>query len=365
MLRWRRGPGESKEQLAKPAQPPPAQVTSELAEVCRQALDRVRDAILLADRDRQLAWMNAAASSLFEAPLQRFGRPLLEIVRDHRLSDLVASATSHRAEQSAELAQAGGGQVLRAHAIPLAEPDGWTLLIVQDHTHLRHLETVRQQFVANLTHELRTPLAGLDLAAQTLAGQNAVSGQARAFVERILQESQRMTSILNTLAQLAALDAEEIPVDREPFAVADLLEENLARFSERAQAAGLIFRMDAVPPDLTALGDRAKTDQALQSLVDNAIKFTTRGEVVLSAELANSGVEITVEDTGIGIPANDLGRIFERFYKVDRVRGRQLPGSGLGLSIARHLIELQHGSLVAESTPGVGTTMRIRLPRVP
>jgi signal transduction histidine kinase len=335
---------------------------TELAEARQQALERMRDAVLLVGQDRQLAWMNPAAAALFAVPPQRLGRPLLEIVRDHRLDDLVASAVNQRADQSTELVQAGGGQVLRAHAIPLAEPVDWTVLIVEDHTHLRHLETVRQQFVANLTHELRTPLAGLDLAAQTLAGLTAVGGESRTFVERILQESQRVTAILNTLAQLAALDAEEIPVERKTFAVAELLDENIARFSERAQGAGLVFRMEAVPPDLTALGDRAKTDQALQSLVDNAIKFTSTGEVVLSAGPTAGGTEIVVRDTGVGIPAADLGRIFERFYKVDRARGRQVPGTGLGLSIARHLIELQDGSVVAESTPGAGTTMRIRLP---
>lgn len=344
------------------AQAPEVGVSAKPADVSRQVLDRVRDGVLLLDGDRRIVWINAAAVKMFDPPGPIAGRSLLEVVRDHRLDDLVAAAATERTQQVLEVSQPSG-QVLRARVTDLGGPGGLTALIVEDMTHLRHLETVRQQFVANLTHELRTPLAGLDLAAQTLAGQPAVRGEARTFVERILQESQRLAAILNTLAQLAALDAEEIPVERAAFSVRELLEEIVIRFTGRAQAAGLNLLMESVSEDLRALGDRAKTDQALQSLVDNAIKFTAAGDVALSASETSAGVDISVRDTGVGIPAKDLGRIFERFYKVDRVRGRQVPGTGLGLSIARHLVELQQGTLVAESTPGVGTTMRIRLPR--
>src|SRR5207248_7762887 len=143
-----------------------------------------------------------------------------------------------------------------------------------------------------------------------------------------------------------------------------LLEENVARFAARAAAAGLELRVELTDSSLRAFGDRPRTDQALQSLVDNALKFTSAGEVVLSAAASGAQVEIAVRDTGMGIPPSDLPRIFERFYKVDRARG-SLPGTGLGLSIARHLVELQGGTLVAESSGGSGTIVRVRLPRDP
>jgi two-component system phosphate regulon sensor histidine kinase PhoR len=237
-------------------------------------------------------------------------------------------------------------------------------LLMLDMTRLRYLETVRQQFVANLSHEIRTPLAGLDLAAQTLSGQLPAEGDARLFIDRVIQESHRLQAILLNLTQLAALDAEGIEVERAPFGAGELVTELVERYRPRASAAGLALRAEAAEADLQVLGDRGKTDQALQNIVDNALKFTRSGEVVVTTTSDQTQVEIAVRDTGSGIPPRDLPRIFERFYKVDRARGGQ-PGSGLGLSIARHLIELQGGTIAAQSIPGEGTVVRVRLPRLP
>jgi two-component system phosphate regulon sensor histidine kinase PhoR len=325
-----------------------------------EVLNHLRDPVLIVDSSRWVLWLNAAAASLF-GPQTRTDRSLLELVRDHRLDALVQQAIERGTEASDEIDQLGTGKVLRARALALPSGPAFAL-IVEDITDLRHLQTVRQQFVANLSHELRTPLAGLDLAAQTLAGQLERVPEARVFADRILEESRRLTSILHNLTQLAALDAEEIRVERLPFSVGELLRENVARFAERAAALGLNLKAEPVKAGLAAVGDRAKTDQALQSLIDNALKFTNRGEVVLSADAVDGMVEIAIRDTGIGIPARDLPRIFERFYKVDRARSGQGAGTGLGLSIARRLTELQGGAITAESTPGTGTTMRLRLP---
>jgi two-component system phosphate regulon sensor histidine kinase PhoR len=232
---------------------------------------------------------------------------------------------------------------------------------VRDITRLRHLETVRQQFVANLSHEIRTPLSGLDLAAQTLSAQLPASGDTRLFIDRITQEAERLADIVFNLNQLAALDAEGIAVERQHFSVDELVRALIDRYQVRAAASKLVLRAEIETPGRGVLGDRAKTDQALQNIVDNALKFTRAGEVVITASADHDRVEFTVRDTGPGIPSRDLPRVFERFYKVDRSRGG-LPGSGLGLSIARHLVELQGGTIEAESTPGAGTVIRLRLP---
>lgn len=327
-----------------------------------EVLDQVEAGVVLVGPDRQIRWLNEAARRLLATPERAIGRPVLEIVRDHRLDALVAMAAESGVAQTIEVELTGSGRTVRARAARLADPAG-TALVIEDLTRLRYLETVRQQFVANLSHELRTPLAGLDLAAQTLAGQLPADADVRTFMDRILQETQRIAAILQNLTQLAALDAEEIPVDGERFSIADLLNENVARYTARAESAGVGLRAELPDGRLEALADRAKTDQALQSIVDNALKFTSSGEVVLGAGVRGGMVEITVRDTGIGIAASELPRIFERFYKVDR--SRHLAGLGLGLSIARHLVELQGGTISAESTPGAGTLMRLRLPRAP
>jgi len=329
-----------------------------------EVLERLEDAVLLVRPDRIVGWLNPAARGLFETIDQPVGRPLVEVVRDHRIDALVARLAEGESEEVLDIVMPVSGRALNVRAVLLASGAG-VGLIVRDATRLRHLETVRQQFVANLSHELRTPLAGLDLAAQTLAAQLPPEGDARIFMDRILQESQRLAAILVNLAQLSALDAEQMTVDRAPFSVSYLLEELVERYQPRAQAAGLVLRSEAGDQRIAALGDRAKTDQALQNVVDNALKFTPQGEIVLSATGGESLVQISVRDSGVGIPPQDLPRIFERFYKVDRARGRQVSGTGLGLSIARHLIELQGGRLVAESQPGSGTTLRLFIPRAP
>jgi two-component system phosphate regulon sensor histidine kinase PhoR len=325
-------------------------------------LEVIDDAVLLVARDGGVRWLNAAARRLFAAPEQALDRPLLEVVRDHRLNALAAQAAATAGEHVSEVDLPVSGRVLRARASRLGS-NHVVALIVKDVTRLRHMEAVRQQFVANLSHEIRTPLAGLDLAAQTLAGQLGPGADAWVFVDRILQETQRLAAILRNLTQLAALDAEQIRVEPRAFSVSDLLEENIAREASRAKALGLSLRAEVDPAGIEAFADRAMTDEALQSIVDNALKFTSTGEIVLAASADANIVEIAVKDTGVGIPSRDLPRIFERFYKVDRARGGDVAGTGLGLSIARHLIELQGGTVSAESTPGVGTVMRTRLPR--
>jgi two-component system phosphate regulon sensor histidine kinase PhoR len=325
-------------------------------------LERLAEGVVLVDRDQTVRWLNPAARQMVAAIDQPAGRLLVEVIRDHRLDALAERARDTQLDQSLEIALPVSGRTLHVQAIPL--PAGRVALLMQDVSRLRYLETVRQQFVANLSHEIRTPLAGLDLAAQTLSGQLPAEGDTRLFIDRIIQESQRLQAILLNLTQLAALDAEGIEVERAPFTATVLAAELVDRYQPRASSAGLALRAESAEAGIEALGDRGKTDQALQNIVDNALKFTRSGEVVVRVTAEDAWVEIAVKDSGPGIPSRDLPRIFERFYKVDRARGGQ-PGSGLGLSIARHLVELQGGTIAAESTPGTGTLVRVRLPRAP
>jgi len=327
-----------------------------------QILEQLAEGVVLVDRDRTVRWLNPAARQMVAAIDQPVGRLLVEVIRDHRLDALAERVRTAQLDQSLEIALPVSGRTLHVRAIPLTE--GRVALVMQDVSRLRYLETVRQQFVANLSHEIRTPLAGLDLAAQTLSGQLPAEGDARLFIDRIIQESQRLQAILLNLTQLAALDAEGIEVERAPFSATTLVAELVDRYQPRAATAALALRVEPAEADIQVLGDRGKTDQALQNIVDNALKFTRSGEVVVSVTADDARVEIAVRDTGPGIPPRDLPRIFERFYKVDRARGGQ-PGSGLGLSIARHLVELQGGTITAESTPGAGTLVLVRLPRAP
>src|SRR5256886_16484362 len=357
---WRRWlKGRAGGRIEMPA--PVAALHSSNAGQQAAVVDHVEEAVLLV-QGSAVRWLNPAARLMFPALEHPVGRTLVEVVRDHRMDSLAVRAHEAGLEQGAEIELPSSGRRLQVRALPLN--DGGIAGLVQDVTRLRHLETVRQQFVANLSHEIRTPLAGLDLAAQTLSEQLPAEGDVRVFIDRVIQESERLQAILLNLRQLAELDAESIEVERERFSVAELVTELTNRYQPRAAAAGLRLRADGIADDVEVVGDRGKTDQALQNILDNSLKFTRTGEVVGSVLADYARVDIAVRDTGPGIPPRDLPRIFERFYKVDRSRGGQ-PGSGLGLSIARHLVELQGGTIVAESSPGAGTVVRVRLPRAP
>jgi two-component system, OmpR family, phosphate regulon sensor histidine kinase PhoR len=334
-----------------------------IGEASRHAafLEHAQEGMILVEGST-VRWLNPAAALMFPGLAEPLGRPLLEVARDHRIEALAERARGSRLEQAAEVELPGSGRTIQVRAVPVS--DERIAILLMDTSRLRYLETVRQQFVANLSHEIRTPLAGLDLAAQTLSGQLPAEGDVRVFIDRVIQESERLQAILLNLRQLAELDAERIEVERVRFSLAELVTELTNRYQPRAAAANLRLRAEGVADDIEVIGDRGKTDQALQNIVDNALKFTRTGEVVVSVLTNDARVDIAVRDTGPGIPPRDLPRIFERFYKVDRSRGGQ-PGSGLGLSIARHLIELQGGTIVAESSPGAGTVVRVRLPRVP
>jgi two-component system phosphate regulon sensor histidine kinase PhoR len=359
---WRRRVNDWRDRRGMNGVPEPPPDPSDRGDESTRLLERLAEGVILVDRDRTVRWLNPAARQMVAGIDQPTGRLLVEVIRDHRLDALAERARASQLEHSLEIALPVSGRTLQVRAIPLSE--GRVALLMQDVSRLRYLETVRQQFVANLSHEIRTPLAGLDLAAQTLSGQLPADGDTRLFIDRIIQESQRLQAILLNLTQLAALDAEGIEVERAPFNATTLVAELVDRYQPRATGAGLALRAEPIEVEIQALGDRGKTDQALQNIVDNALKFTPSGEVVVSVTSDGAWAEIAVKDTGPGIPPRDLPRIFERFYKVDRARGGQ-PGSGLGLSIARHLVELQGGTITAESTPGTGTLVRVRLPRAP
>jgi len=197
-------------------------------------LEHAQEAMILVEGGA-VHWLNPAATLMFPGLAEPVGRPLLEVTRHHRIEALAERALESRLEQAAEVELPGSGRSIQVRAIPVNNERIAILLI--DTSRVRYLETVRQQFVANLSHEIRTPLAGLDLAAQTLSGQLPAEGDVRVFIDRVIQESERLQAILLNLRQLAELDAESIEVERECFSVAELVTELTNRYQPRAAAA--------------------------------------------------------------------------------------------------------------------------------
>jgi len=302
-----------------------------------------------------VARMNDHARALFgvSAPVP-FAADLLP--RHTLLRQAIDAALEGRGTDFAELDV--GGRTLALTARPLH--GGGVVLSLLDLTELRRLEQVRRDFVANVSHELRTPLTVVSGFAETLDDDELPPEDRRRFLSTIRANAARMQRIVDDLLDLSRIESgrwepDPAVVELEPV-VADVLD------SSRLLAAPRRLRLAATLEASTAYVDPTALRQVLTNLVENAVRYTTAGEVVVRSERAPGGVWLHVRDTGIGIPAEHLGRIFERFYRVDPARSRAEGGTGLGLAIVKHLVEAHGGRVQATSEVGVGTCVSVWLP---
>jgi two-component system, OmpR family, phosphate regulon sensor histidine kinase PhoR len=252
---------------------------------------------------------------------------------------------------------------VQATAIAMAAGHG-AIVIFHDITDLERLEQVRKDFVANVSHELRTPLAGIIGYAETLLdGALDDKSNREQFVEIIRANAVRLGSIAADLLVLSELESGTETQEQETIAVRGVVESVLLTVEAEARERNVALQRDSIE-DLYVVGSRLRLEQAVLNLVANAVKFNRPGgEVRVGVQREASGsVAITVADTGVGIPYQDLPRIFERFYRVDKARSRQVGGTGLGLSIVKHVVERMKGTVDVESQLGRGTTFTIRLP---
>jgi two-component system phosphate regulon sensor histidine kinase PhoR len=236
------------------------------------------------------------------------------------------------------------------------------LVILQDLTRVRRLETVRRDFISNISHELRTPLASLKALADTLRdGALEDPPAARRFLDRMEVEVDALTQMVQELLELSRIESGQVGFEIAPVPVADVINPPLERLRPQAERADLQLSIDLAPDLPPVLADAERMRQVITNLVHNAIKFTPPGgEVAISATAGQDEVIISVRDTGVGIPADDLPRIFERFYKADRARSGG--GTGLGLAIAKHIVLAHGGRIWAESVEGRGSTFSVALP---
>jgi len=321
-------------------------------------IDELGDAIVIADAGGTIERANRAATDLLGAPLA--GRRLMEVVRDHEAIDAIEGARSE-ADSVGHIERTDPPRFQRVVARRLS--DGELLLVIQDLTNLRRLQTVRRDFVANVSHELRTPIASLKAMAETLqAGAIDEPEAARDFVRRMGTEIDDLARLVEELLLIGRLESGQPVVTPTVVPAAVLLDgarERLSPLAERAQVRLVVDRTDGGPK---VLADRERISQVFANLVHNATKHTPAGgEIHLAAVPEGKVVVFTVRDTGDGIAAGDVDRIFERFYKSDPSRADG--GSGLGLSIAKHIVEAHGGVIRAASAgPGRGATLTFTLP---
>jgi two-component system, OmpR family, phosphate regulon sensor histidine kinase PhoR len=333
------------------------------SERARQAavLDQMTDGVLIADAAGLIQFANPAAERIFETPGPT-GRTVTEVVRHHQLVEAWRRCQQTNAPQSESVEIAARKLFLQLVVVP-DQHAGGSLLLVQDLTRVRRLETVRRDFISNISHELRTPLASLKALTESLqTGALTDPEMGPRFLDRMVTEVDALTQMAQELLDLSRIESEQVQLNLARIDPQVLLISAAERMKLQAERAGLSLRVETPLEAVEVLADQARLEQVLVNLIHNSVKFTRPGgAVTLSAEPDQGGVRFAVQDTGIGIPSDDLPRIFERFYRVDKSRSGS--GTGLGLSIARHIVEAHKGKIWAESREGQGSTFYFTIPQ--
>ena len=334
----------------------------------RAVLTGMVEGVLVLDKSGRVILANPRLRELFGAWGAVEGRPALEVIRraDVEAALGAAARTPEPVVREIQLST-GGGRHLEMHAVrfPSQGPLLGTVAVFHDVTEIHRLEGIRRDFVANVSHELRTPLTAIRGFAETLRGSEVPAEQRRQYLDVILRHADRLTALIEDLLELSRIEGGIRGLALETIDAAALARDVLQDLKPRLDSGRLKSEVRAEPAP-HALADRRALEQVLLNLLDNAIKYSEPGgriEIVVSG--APPWVRIDVSDTGIGIPQTDQARIFERFYRVEKARSRDLGGTGLGLAIVKHLVQAQDGEVFVASREGQGTTFTLRLPAAP
>jgi two-component system phosphate regulon sensor histidine kinase PhoR len=326
-------------------------------------LSSMTDGVLVVDRDRRIVLTNPALAAMLLIAGDPVGRNVLHVLRNADLNDVLQKAADGAtAEMELDVAGLRPRRVL-VRAVALRGEPGGVLAVFIDVTELRRLETMRRDFVANASHELRSPLTTVRAAAETLAVSLDDPEAAGRFTDLIVRNSERLQNLIDDMLELSRIESREFELHLEAVDLPPLVERVIAQHAHRAQLKRIALTRalaDASP----VRADRRALEHALSNLVDNAIKYGPEGaSVQVTAQQEGARVRIGVTDTGAGIAAEHLPRLFERFYRVDPGRSRELGGTGLGLAIVKHLVEAMGGAVSVQSAVAAGSTFSIDLPR--
>lgn len=352
------------------------------------------EGVVAVDVRQRVVLANEAAGRLFDFRAATVeGRPLLEVIRNHELHAAVTTALATSEAERLEVRRAAPqAMCVEIHVQPLpGEPCPGVVLVIHDTTELRRLESIRREFVANVSHELKTPLSSIKAYTETLrngALKDPATGQR--FLARIEEQTERLTRLIMDMLMLARIESDHQVFEIVPVDVPEIVRKSLDDYRSAAEGKRITLRAEA-DGDAAACrvqADREALREILDNLLDNAIKYTPEGGSVAvswrneerpggeergarseeegsrseSAESGERVVRIAVTDSGIGIKPEDQERVFERFYRVDKARSRELGGTGLGLSIVKHLAQSMNGSVAVASEVGKGSTFTVMLP---
>ncbi len=340
-------------------------------------LSSMIEGVVAIDENERVMMINEAAKKMFNLYDDSIiGRPYWEIIRNNELYNCIARALAEGHTRSAEITDAlFSNKVFRAQVAPIFELPAdnqqgkkkvtGAVLVFNDITDIRRLENMRIDFVANVSHELKTPITSIKGFVETLKERALTEPEnARKFLDIIENHTNRLNNLINDLLNLSRIESKDIPLkitEIDPLPVINKVAGGLThRFQEKKQALSIEFS-DTFPH---LMADESLLEQAITNLLDNAIKYTEGGgKITVSGTTEKNWIRLEVADTGIGIPAKDLPRIFERFYRVDKARSREMGGTGLGLAIVKHIMAAHGGSVTVESKLGAGSKFTLLFPK--
>ncbi len=331
-------------------------------------LSSMFEGVIVTDADEKIILMNPSLRKIFLIDTDPQGKKPLEVIRNTAVDDMVEKIIQGKQQLTTEeiVISIPEEKILKVNGVPIMSNNRLegAILVFHDITELRRLERVRQDFVANVSHELRTPISSIKGYAETLLeGALKDKVNAREFVDIIYQDANRLAALINDLLDLSKIESGKLKMS---FTVLDpgvLIKKGLTVIENQAKAKSITLKTD-IPLDLPEIqADETRFSQVMINLLDNAIKYSSEGaQVIISAKVADSYLQIDISDTGMGISEDDLPRIFERFYRVDKARSRELGGTGLGLSIVKHIVSAHGGQVWVKSELGRGSTFSFTIP---
>lgn len=322
----------------------------------RRVLDALPQAVIVCDERGDAVFRNSRALALM-------GSRQSDALAAQAVDDLLATTQPGTSEERTLELYGPPRRTLsvRTQGIDNGQRSLGVIAVIDDISERRRLEEVRRDFVANVSHELKTPMGALGLLAETLLAETEPEVSNR-LAQRIHSEAFRISRVIDDLLDLTRIESEESP-PREPVLINLVMAEAAERIKAAAEQRSIDIKLEEPSPPVAVLGDRRQLTSAMYNLLENAVKFSYDGGVVqFSGRTEDGEVVVTVADRGSGIPTRDLERIFERFYRVDHGRGRLTGGTGLGLAIVRHVTQNHRGSVQVESREGEGSTFTLRLP---